>query len=380
MNQGKSAIFKLLKGKALWPPVVVPFGLDPFGWHGERESYREICTYALDNCTLLPKVFPFPNYLSIGEGDISIVSKIYSESDRIKVRKSILKGVSPNLTMEEIQTPEDSSWKIRKRWLEDEEDIDTFINLKNIEPCEPDIEVIEKKTEQLGSYGLPYAEIMDPFSVVSEMFKTDTFYIKLLTDNERILYLLKETSKRIIDSIESLCRKVKSPFILRLIGAEFAVPPFLSREDFLKYDEDFYKKVIAVTGKYGIPAAFHCHGPMKDIMNDVWEWGYSFIEPFEPPPRGNVTIEEALEASSDKSIVFGGIDEVVLNTGTKEEVKNHVDNCLMQAKGKNKPFILSQTATPFFDPINDYVKENYLLYLKLSIEKDSLLSSAKLRL
>ncbi len=374
MNQGKNAISKLLKGEALWPPVVVPFGLDPFGWHGEKESYREICTYALDNCTLLPKVFPFPNYLSIGEGDISIVSKIYSESDGIKVRKSILKGVDPNLVMEEIQTQEDSSWKTRKRWLEDEEDIDTFINLKNIEPCEPDAEVIEEKAKQLGSYGLPYAEIMDPFSVVSEMFKADTFYIKLLTDNERVLYLLKETGERIIKSIESLCRRVKSPFILRLIGAEFAVPPFLSREDFLKYDGDFYKKVIDVTDKYGIPAAFHCHGPMKDIMNDIWEWGYSFIEPFEPPPRGNVIIGEALEASSGKGIVFGGIDEVVLNTGTKEEVKSHVDSCLMQANGKNKPFILSQTATPFFDPISDNVKENYLLYLKLGIEIESLLS------
>lgn len=380
MNQGKNAIIRLLEGEALWPPVVVPFGLDPFGWHGEKGSYREICTFALDNCTLLPKVFPFPNYLSIGESDISIVSKTYSEGDGTKVKRSILEGVNPPLFMEEIQTTEDSSWKIRKRWLENEIDIDAFINLENIKPCEPDAEVIIVKAKQLGNYGLPYAEIMDPFSVVSEMFNTDTFYIKLLTDNERILYLLKETGERIINSIESLCKKVGFPFILRIIGAEFAVPPFLSREDFLKYDRDFYKKVVAVTDKYGVPAAFHCHGPVKDIMNDVWDWGYSFIEPFEPPPRGNVTIEEALEASSGKGIVFGGIDEVVLNTGTKEEVKSHVDSCLMQAKEKNKPFILSQTATPFFNPISDNAKENYLLYLKLGIEIESLLSSAKLRL
>lgn len=368
MNQGKNAIFKLLEGEVLWPPVVVPFGLDPFGWHGEKESYKEICKFAIDNCTLLPKVFPFPNYLSIGKGSIRVVSKLYSESNGVKVRKSIIEGINTCLVMEEIQTPEDSSWKIRKRWLEKEEDIDIFINLKKIEPCEPDTKLIEKKAKQLGSSGLPYAEIMDPFSVVSEMFNTDIFYIKLLTDNERILYLLKETGERIIKSIESLCRKVKAPFILRLIGAEFAVPPFLSREDFLKYNENFYKNVITITKKYDIPAAFHCHGPLKDIMNDVWDWGYSFIEPFEPPPRGNVTIKEALEASSKKGIVLGGIDEVVLNTGTKEEVEIHVNSCLSQAKNKNKPFILSQTATPFFEPITNNVQEKYLLFLKLGIE------------
>ncbi len=43
------------------------------------------------------------------------------------------------------------------------------------------------KENQIGQYGLPYAEITDPFGIVSEMFPTDTFYIKILNDTERIM-------------------------------------------------------------------------------------------------------------------------------------------------------------------------------------------------
>ena len=107
---------------------------------------------------------------------------------------------------------------------------------------------------------------------------------------KRISKLLALTQERVIHSIEILCKKTGCPFVLRLIGAEIAVPPFMSRDDFLKFDGEFYRKVAAMARKYGIPTAFHCHGPVREIMGDIWEMGYSFIEPFEPPPRGNVSI------------------------------------------------------------------------------------------
>ena len=85
-----------------------------------------------------------------------------------------------------------------------------------------------------------------------------------------------------------------------------AVQPFLSREKFLHFEGEFYRQVAEIAGKYKILTAFHCHGPVREIMDDVWSMGYSFFEPFEPPPRGNVSISEALAA------------------GTKEEVRETV--------------------------------------------------------
>ncbi|MBW8003152.1 MAG: hypothetical protein FVQ80_14220 [Planctomycetes bacterium] len=354
---GRQAIYDLVEGKVSWPPVVVPFGLDPFGWHGRRESYREICNFALGKCTLLPKVFPVANSLCIGKGII--------EKNNKQVRKYELLGAKKLLSMEKVQNPGDSSWHVRTRWIENEDDFETFLGLKNLPPLEPDIEAVRAKEKQIGEYGLPYAEISDPFGIVSEMFPTETFYIKILNDTERIMKLLFQTGQRVVDCIEALCRGTGCPFILRLIGAEMAVPPFLSRDKFLSFEGEFYRRVAEIAGKYNILTAFHCHGPLREIMADIWSMGYNFIEPFEPPPRGNVSIAEALTAAEGRGIVFGGIDDVLLANGSPEDVRIVVRDCLDDARPTGKPFILSQSATPFYDPLPERAKENLLLFMEL---------------
>ena len=368
MAQGRQAVYNLLKGKVSWPPVVVPFGLDPFGWHGEHESYREVCDFALEKCTLFPKVYPFPDPLAIGQGEIEIISDTQEETDGTIIQRYELIGADHALFMEEVQTPGDSSWKNRKRWIENDNDLDFFLNLTDICPSEPDIQAVRKKEQQVGEQGLPYIETPDPFYIVCEMFPTDEFFIKTTTDVERIDRLISLTAERMIYGIEKICRETGSPFILRLIGAELAAPPFMSRENFLRFEGDFYKRVAEITSKYGIPASFHCHGPVRGIMDEIWNMGYSFIEPFEPPPNGNVTIAEALAVADGRGIVFGGVDDVVLNTGTSEEVRQAVKRCLDDARDTGAPFILAQSSTPFSDPLSDIARENYLLFMELGIK------------
>ncbi len=359
------AIYDLVDGRVFWPPVVVPFGLDPFGWHGERESYREICDFALEKCTLLPKVFPLTNPLCIGRGRNEISSITHIEENNILLRKYELRVADHVLSMEEVQSPGDSSWKVRSRWIESEDDFETFLGLIDLPPSEPDIDAVKAKEVQIGEHGLPYAEITDPFAIVSEMFPTDTFYIKILNDTERIERLISLTHERLVACIEALCRDTGCPFILRLVGAEMAVPPFLSPDKFLRFEGEFYRQVAEIASKYDILTAFHCHGHVREIMDDVWSMGYNFIEPFEPPPRGNVSISEALTAAEGRGIVFGGIDDVTLTTGTPGEVREAVKRCLDDARCSKKPFILSQSATPFHDPLPERAKENLLLFMDL---------------
>ena len=200
---------------------------------------------------------------------------------------------------------------MRKRWIENDDDLDFFLGLNDaVAPAEPDLDAVRKKERDVGVHGLPYVEVNDPFYTVCEMFPTDQFFIRTITDTGRIMRLIEQTSHRVIHAVERLCRDTGRPFVLRLIGAEMAAPPFMSRESFLGFEGDFYRKVADIARSSGIPVSFHCHGPVRDIMDDVWGMGYSFMEPFEPPPRGNVSIGEAL-AFTGAGVVFGGVDEVL---------------------------------------------------------------------
>ena len=365
MAQGRQAVYDLLGNRVSWPPVVVPFGLDPWGWHGEQESYREVCSYALGHCTLFPKVYPLSAQLFAGESDIRLVTTTTTERDSIIVRRHELQGSPRPLGVEEVQTPGDSSWKNRKRWIANDRDFECFLELTDLAPAYPDVDAVRRKEQQVGALGLPYVEVADPFVTVSEMFSTDEFYIKVRTDTGRIIRLLEITGKRIFAGIEALCRDTGCPFILRLIGGEMAVPPFLSRDDFLLFEGEFYRKVADIAHRYKVPVAFHCHGPVRDIMDDIWRMGYNFIEPYEPEPRGNVTIREALECAQGRGVVFGGIDDVIFNTGTRADVRDAVARCLDDARGTGLPFIFSQSATPFHDPLSPEASRNIMLFMEM---------------
>lgn len=367
MPQGRRAINDLIAAKVSWPPVVVPFGLDPYGWHGARESYREICAFALEHCTLLPKVFPLEKPLCVENGEVCIISEESTDSHGDNLRRRRLLGGPRPLSMEEIKSSGELSWKTRKRWIETDEDFSAFVKLGPMKAATPDSETVREKEAQLGDHGLPYAEVTDPFGMVSEMFATDEFYIKTINDRQRIDAFLSMTGERILKSIEQLCRETQRPFILRLIGAEKTIPPFMSRADFLHFEGRFYQRVSEIASRYSVPTAFHCHGPVREIMNDIWCMGYSFIEPFEPPPRGNVTIAEALRLTEGRGVVFGGVDDVLLSTGSSDEVRRAVGRCLEEARDSGQPYILSQSATPFFDPLSEKAKHNLLLFLEIAV-------------
>jgi hypothetical protein len=365
--QGRQAIYELLQSKASWPPVIVPFGLDPWGWHGGREGYRELCELARERCTLLPKVFPLDKPLGSEDGELRIQSEERTDSEGTTLRVRRLIGGPHTLSSEDIRGAGELAWRTRKRWIESDADLAAFLELGQLPPAVPDVRSLRAKEAQVGQHGLPYAEVVDPFAAVCEMFLTEDFYVRLLTDRPRVEALLSFTSERILAGIESLCGEAGCPFILRLIGAEQAVPPFLKREDFLRFEGPFYRRAAEIAARYGVPAAFHCHGPVAEILDDVWSMGYSFIEPFEPPPRGNIGIAAALRRTAGRGVVFGGVDDVLLSTGSSEEVQRAVESCLRQARDAGGPYILSQSATPFFDPLTEKAKRNLLLFLECAL-------------
>jgi hypothetical protein len=367
MPQGRQAIYDLLQSRVSWPPVVVPFGLDPYGWHGARASYREICALAQEHCTLLPKVFPLDKPLCLEDADLRIQNEEHTDGRGNVLRVRRLIGGPRPLSMEEIRSSGDLAWTTRKRWIQTDEDLAAFLEMGPLPPAVPDVGAVRAKEAQVGERGLPYAEVSDPFAVVCEMFVTEDFYVRILTERSRIEALLSLTGERILGSIESLCRDTPSPFILRLIGAEQALPPFMSREDFLHFEGSFYRGAAAIASRYGVPAAFHCHGPVAEIMDDIWSLGFSFMEPFEPPPRGDLSIADALKRTGGKGVVFGGVDDVLLSTGSPAEVGRAVERCLEQAQDSGRPYILSQSATPFFDPLTDRAKDNLLLFLERAL-------------
>jgi hypothetical protein len=112
---------------------------------------------------------------------------------------------------------------------------------------------------------------------------------------------------------------------------------------------DMYENVIAPAQKViadlcreqNVPCYCHTCGSIDDRLELIIDLGFSGLECLDPPPLGNVELEDAVKRIGHRAFIKGNIDPVhVLMNGSPEEVRENAKHCLeagMRAKG----FILS---------------------------------------
>ena len=112
---------------------------------------------------------------------------------------------------------------------------------------------------------------------------------------------------------------------------------------------DMYENVIApaqqviadICAKKNVPCYCHTCGSIDDRLELIIDLGFAGIECLDPPPLGNVELEDAVRRIGHRAFIKGNIDPVnVLMNGTPEQVRKNAMQCLetgMKAKG----FILS---------------------------------------
>jgi hypothetical protein len=112
---------------------------------------------------------------------------------------------------------------------------------------------------------------------------------------------------------------------------------------------DMYENVIAPAQKViadlcaekNVPCYCHTCGSIDDRLELIIDLGFSGLECLDPPPLGNVELEDAVRRIGHRAFIKGNIDPVhVLMNGTPEQVRENARQCLetgMKARG----FILS---------------------------------------
>ena len=120
-----------------------------------------------------------------------------------------------------------------------------------------------------------------------------------------------------------------------------------SGQNFISYE--MYEEIIAPAQKMVVDVCrandvfCYCHtcGAIDDRLELIIDIGFDGIECLDPPPLGNVRLEDAVRRIGDRAFIKGNIDPVnLLLNGTVEQVKEDARKRLeigMKAKG----FILS---------------------------------------
>jgi len=125
------------------------------------------------------------------------------------------------------------------------------------------------------------------------------------------------------------------------VSSPFAGMGFISPEFYRTFVLPFESRVVAAIREAGAHAYLHTCGEIADRLELMIESGASGIECLDPPPLGNVDLEEAIERIGDRAFIKGNLDSVnlLLNSGI-EDIQKEIGRTL-QIGRKARGFILS---------------------------------------
>lgn len=102
----------------------------------------------------------------------------------------------------------------------------------------------------------------------------------------------------------------------------------------------------------------HCHGKISRILENIASIGIDGLHPLEPPPSGDVDLEDAKKRIGDKFCIIGNVQLDTLVRCGREKIEMECREAIRKA-APGGGFILEPTATPLPDtPI-----ENILAFI-----------------
>lgn len=219
-------------------------------------------------------------------------------------------------------------------------------------------DVIEKIIKRVGANYSIHGEITSPFDYFIDLLGLDNAMISLIDNPEKCLWILDHFTRLIKNLAIEMCStgidaiKISSPF---------AGSGFISPDDYKKFVLPFEKEIAIAVRKMNVHIYTHTCGAINDRLEMIFESGVSGIECLDPPPIGDVELDDAISRIGNKGFIKGNIDSVnTLLNSTDEEIILDVKKRIEVGKSING-FILS-TACSIAPPVK---KEKILLIRKI---------------
>jgi uroporphyrinogen-III decarboxylase len=112
----------------------------------------------------------------------------------------------------------------------------------------------------------------------------------------------------------------------------------------------------------------HCHGKIGRVLDRILATGCDGIDPCEPPPDGDLELDEVKRRCQARGVsVWGNLELKLLENGTPDQVRAEVRRVMDQAK-VGGGFVLMPTAAPIDVPLAPTTETNYRAFVEAGLE------------
>lgn len=259
----------------------------------------------------------------------------------------------------------DTIWQV-EHLLKGPEDARAFLELPDeVFAFDPDVASILETEEALGNRGLVMVDTEDPLCAAAALFSMEDYLGIAFTEPALFHQLLEKVARSIYSRVEKVAASVPGR-LWRIYGPEYASEPYLPPSLFREFVYQYTTPIVRTIQKHNGIVRLHCHGRLRNILPIIAEMGPDALDPVEPPPQGDMAVEEVRRLYGENLTLFGNIEVSAIETLEPSAFEKLVAETLRQVNAvTGKGFVLMPTASPYGRNITANTLRNYETMVRL---------------
>ncbi|MCD6360920.1 MAG: hypothetical protein J7M38_08635, partial [Armatimonadetes bacterium] len=219
---------------------------------------------------------------------------------------------------------------------------------------------------RIGERGIVMCAVTIPITPIHALLGSDLLAVWSITERHVIRRLTEVFLERTLDTLDWVLSQGVGPVFCTL-GEEYLAPPLAGPGDFREFITEPGRIIGERIRKAGGLRHIHCHGSIRDLLDDFVEMGANCLHPIEGPPLGDVTFEEAKARIGDRVCLEGNIQIGDIYHDPTDVFVEKVKRTI-EAGAPGGGFILCPTASPHTEVLTDQTVRNYVALVETAAD------------
>lgn len=258
-----------------------------------------------------------------------------------------------------------TTWQV-EHWCKSTADVDKALSVP-YEPARYDASDLARVRLELGEDGISIASVGDPAYLAAGLMSFQDCLLWAFEESNHFARTVEIVAERVM---ENLRRQLDCCVLdlYRIVGPEYFTPPYLPPALFRRFVLPHVTEMTRLIHARGAQVRLHCHGKIGQVLGMILETGCDGIDPCEPPPDGDIELDEVKRRCQARRVsVWGNIELKLLEEGTPSQVRAEVRKIMSQAKAGGG-FVLMPTASPINVPLSPKSEANYKAFIDAGLE------------
>lgn len=275
------------------------------------------------------------------------------------------------LTCETRRDPDlDTLWTV-EHLLKDTTDLQAYLQLPEDYFAEQiDVAPLIAEEQLLADRGIVMVDTEDPLCAAATLFDMQAFVVLAFTEPALIHQLLQKLAIHIHARTEQVAREFPGR-LWRIYGPEYASEPYLPPRLFEEYVVRYVRPMAQMIHQHGGWVRLHCHGKIQNNLDHIVTLGADAIDPIEPPPQGDVQLQDIRRGYGKQLVLFGNLEVADIENTAPDKFDAIVQRALDEGTaGQGRGFVLMPSSSPCGRNVSERTLRNYRTMVRRAKERN----------